>query len=285
MKISLIQMNGGGTVAENVDSACRFIDKASEENTDIIILPEFFNTVYFPQYRNYKYVDWAERVDGYTITKIVEKARQHKVYIIASIYEEDAPGIYYSTAMLISPNGSIVGKYRKTHPAAIRSLEKIYFRFGSKYPIFSVKGWRLGIILCYDIFFPEAARALCLGGAELIVIPFATPKNDPHIWFPMLMTRAYENGTYVAACNKVGKEGDLIFTGESAIVSPSGTIMKQGDKEREEVISVSLDRSNIYEARKRAPMLRDRRPDLYGILVKASEDAVMEIDNAIERYS
>ena len=272
MKIALIQMNSNKSRDENVNVACNYIDQAATEKPDLVVLPEFFNNLYFFQYRDYNYIDWAEREDGYTISRIKDRAKIHNLFIIATIYEEQAPGVYYDTAMVIDPQGSIVGKYRKTHPAAVRSLEKIYFRFGSKYPVFKIKDWKVGMVICYDTYFPESVRSVVLNGAELVVIPFASPYKEDNMRSHTVVTRAYENGVYVAACNKVGPEGDWIFGGGSLIVSPFGKVLAEAGMSDDKIITAEIERDLIYEARKSMPMLRDRRPDLYTAITAPTED-------------
>jgi N-carbamoylputrescine amidase len=272
VKIALIQMNSNKSRDENVRVACSYIDQAAIEKPDLIVLPEFFNNLYFFQYRDYGYIDWAERDDGYTISRIKDKAKTHNLFIIATIYEEHAPGVYYDTAMVIEPQGTILGKYRKTHPSAVRSLEKIYFRFGSKYPVFKVKDWKVGIVICYDTYFPESVRSVTLNGAELVVIPFAAPYKEDNMRSHTIVTRAYENGVYVAACNKVGPEGDWTLGGGSLIVNPSGKVLAEADKTGDKIITADLERDLLYQARKSMPMLRDRRPDLYTAITTPTED-------------
>ena len=168
MRLTLIQMNSRtASRNENVERACAFVDEAAHQNPDIVVLPEFFNTEYFPQYRDYRYMDYAEADDGFTQTRMKEKARQHGFHIVSTIFEIARPGLNYDTAMLISPQGEIVGKYRKVHPAAYLSLEKIYFRGGSSFPVFRVGDWTVGFSTCYDNLFPESCRCLMLHGAEL----------------------------------------------------------------------------------------------------------------------
>jgi N-carbamoylputrescine amidase len=272
VKIALIQMNSNKSRDENVRTACDYIDQAAIEKPDLVVLPEFFNNLYFFQYRDYSYLDWAERDDGYTISRMKEMARAHKLFIIATIYEEHAPGVYYDTAMVIDPQGTILGKYRKTHPSAVRSLEKIYFRFGSKYSVFKIKDWTVGIVICYDTYFPESVRSVTLNGAELVVIPFAAPYKEDSMRSHTVVTRAYENGVYVAACNKVGPEGDWTFGGDSLIVDPFGKVLAEAEKTDDKIIIAELNSHSIYEARKSMPMLRDRRPDLYTAITTPTED-------------
>jgi len=133
-------------------------------------------------------MDYAEAEDGYTQSRIKERARRHGLYVLSTIFEMARPGLYYDTAMLIGRDGAILGKYRKVHPAALLSLEKIYFRGGSSFPVFRLDEWTMGISTCYDNLFPESCRCLALNGAELILAPYATPVADP--WENFLSTRA-----------------------------------------------------------------------------------------------
>jgi len=234
------------------------------------VLPEFFNVEYFPQYRDYKYLEYAEPLNGPSLRSIAAAASEHKIWIAATIFEKDKPGHFYDTAVLFDREGRRYGAYRKTHPAAVYSLEKIYFRFGSKFPVFDIEGWPTGIMICYDAFFPEVARTLALRGAELILAPFAAPKHA--IWRELLTIRAFENGCFLAACNKVGREGDWDMSGESLIADPGGRLLVVASAEKDDLVVADLDRKQVDEWRQRFPMFRDRRPDLYSALVSATED-------------
>jgi N-carbamoylputrescine amidase len=174
--------------------------------------------------------------------------------------------------MLIDPAGEIAGKYRKVHPAALLSLEKIYFRGGSSFPTFALGDWRLGISICYDNLFPESCRCLALHGAELIVAPYATPIDDP--WENFLTTRALENGVYLAACNHVGQEGEWRMSGKSMVIDPAGKILAQASGEEEQILVMDVDRETVIQARRRFPLFRDRRPDAYGALTATTESLV-----------
>ena len=270
MKLTLIQMNSGGERDDNLARALKLIDAAAAaEHPDLIVVPEFFNTIFFAQYREPSYMDLAEPDDGPTITAIQERARAHRCHIVATIFERESAGLYYDTAMLIDPAGAIVGKYRKVQPAAVQSLEKIYFRYGSYFPVFRVGEWRVGINICYDTFFPESARCTALNGADLIVVPFAAPKQT--LWRDMMRTRAFDNGVWFAPCNKVGTEGEWTFPGNSMIVDPMGKVVTEAGED-EETISASLDLRAVTTTRQRYPMFRDRRPELYGPICAATED-------------
>lgn len=270
LKLTLIQMNSGGSREENLAKAAELIDAAAAEHRpDLLVVPEFFNSLYVFQYRDYAYIDHAEPENGPAITMARDKARTHGMHVVATIFEEDSAGICYDSAILIGPDGAIVGKYRKTHPAAVNSLEKIYFRFGSYFPVFRVGAWRVGMIICYDTCFPETARCVAVNGAELILVPFAAPQ--PPVWREMMVTRAFENGVYFAPCNKVGREGDWMFGGQSMIVGPAGEVLAEAGGEDATIITATLDRRRVVEARRTWPMFRDRRPDLYAPICTATE--------------
>ncbi len=255
---------------ENVERACHFIASAAAGGAQFVVLPEFFNCEYFPQFRDSKYMDYAETEDGFTTTRMRQAAREHHLWLVSTIFEMERPGLYYDTAMLIDPDGAIVGKYRKVHPAALLSLEKIYFRGGSSFPVFRVGEWTVGISTCYDNLFPESCRCLALKGAELIVAPYATPLDDP--WENFLTTRALENGVFLGACNHVGPEGDWRMSGKSMIIGPRGKIIVQASGTEEEIISVDLDREEVIRARRGFPLFRDRRPDVYSAISTPVEE-------------
>lgn len=271
MRVALIQMNSRTAARdENVERACAFIGQAAAEKPDLVVLPEFFNVEYFPQYRDYRYMDYAEPDDGYTQTRIREAARKYGCHVVSTIFEMARPGLYYDTAMLITPEGEIAGKYRKVHPAALLSLEKIYFRGGSSFPVFRLGEWTIGFSICYDNLFPESCRTLALNGAELIIAPYATPVADP--WENFLSTRALENGVYLAVCNHVGQEGDWWMSGKSMLIDPRGKIVQQASGTDEQVLSLEIDREEVIQARRRFPLFRDRRPDAYGPITSRTED-------------
>ena len=300
MNISLIQMNSGEkTTEKNVAKACDFIDKAAKDSPDIIVTPEYFNTGYFHMYRDFKNYSKAEREDGYTITIIKDKAKQHKTHIAATIIEEDAMGVFYNSTILINPNGEILGKYRKMHPPANSSLEKIYYRNGANFRTFKIEDFNVSFLICADFYFPEAPRSAMLNGADLILIPFCevgyytSPEvsNKPEdiekglqkknfdsgqrrlLWNSLSMIRAYENACYVAPCNHIGYEFDSYMAGGSLICDPTVKIIVQAEDE-EMVISSSLDRNILRKARN-SSMLKDRRPDLYNIITTPMEDLLL----------
>jgi predicted amidohydrolase len=268
MKVACIQLNGSREPAENVARACAMIDEVcAKQSPDLIVLPEFFNTIYFSQYREYKkYMHLAEPADGPSLTVVRERAARHGVNIVAPIYEIDAPGYYFDTAFVIDRRGEILGRYRKVHPAATNSLEKLYFRYGSDFPVWEIDGWRIGIVICYDTFFPEAVRALAVQGAELLIFPFAGGMLSN--WYELHCIRAFENLAFVAVCDKVGPEDRWTFGGKSVIIDPLGEILCTAGDSEEETIVADLDREQVFDARRRFPIYRDRQPWAYGALTE-----------------
>jgi predicted amidohydrolase len=275
MRVALAQMNSAVDDKErNVAKAVEMISRAGDQGADLVMLPEFFNTEYFPQYRDKasvkKYIDYAEPLDGPSLTAVAQAAARHNVWLIATILEQDKTGFAYDTAVLFDRSGSRRGEYRKTHPGAVHSLEKLYFRAGSRFPIFDIDGWPTGIMICYDTSFPEVARTLALKGAELIAAPFASVQHP--LWRQRFQIRAIENGCFLAACNKVGREGDVGFVGESLVAGPDGTILGIASATEEELLVVDIDRGTVRQARRDRPDFRERRPDLYHALVTPTED-------------
>ncbi len=270
LRLGMVQMNSEvKNRDQNVRKALDYVDQAVDMGAELVVLPEFFNTEYFAQYWDYAYMEYAEHQDDYTISKMRDKARERGVYIAATIYELEAPGLYYDTLFMIDPTGKICGKYRKTHPAAMRSIEKIFYRAGNQFPVWDIKGIKVGAIICYDHVFPETARSATVNGAELILGPFAT-KPIP-VWEELMIARAFENGVYMAPCNKVGTEDGWTFGGKSMVVDPSGAVLHKASETEDEVFVVGISRQQSIDSRVTYPFLRDRRPEAYGPLVSQDE--------------
>ena len=271
IKLSLVQMNSGPDRDANIAQAAAHIDRAVEsEQPDLVVIPEFFNHPYVFNERDHEHLKRAEPATGPSITAMRAKAAEHRIHLIATLYEEESAGLYYDTAFVIDPQGDIVGKYRKVMPGLYLSLERMYFRFGSRFSVFQVGSWKIGIIICYDTFFPEHARCSAVNGAELIVVPFAAPRVGP--WREMMITRAWENAVYFAPCNKVGTESGWAFGGESMVVDPEGEVLACAGNDGDEIVTATLDRRRVFEVRHKKPFFRDRRPDLYGPLCAQTED-------------
>ncbi len=278
MKLALIQMESTiGGLEENVDRASSFIDEAAGDGAQLVVLPEFWSTGYFPLTVDYSLYDLADSEDGKATTAVKEKARQHGVHIASTIYERQAPGLFYNTSMMVNPEGEVISKYRKVHVPARRGLEKLFYRGGSKFPVARVGEWQVGTMLCYDTLLPEPARCLALNGAELILAPFGASTSEGGIWEHMIITRAFENGAYVAACNAVGDlqlpDGDpFTLGGKSIIVDPAGGIVAEAAAAGETIVYGDLGLDRVSEVRTQYFMLRDRRPDAYHVITMATED-------------
>lgn len=271
LRVGVAQMKSvSGNKERNVKRAVELVNRAADQGANVVVLPEFFNVEYFPQHRDYSYLDYAEPLDGPSLSAVSEVSKARELWAVGTVLERDKAGFYYDTAVLFDPRGTVRGTYRKSHPAAVFSLEKIYFRYGSHMSVFDVGGWPVGIMICYDTFFPEVARTLALKGAELLLVPFAAPKHP--IWRELHTIRAFENGCFLAACNKVGREDEWDFSGESLVVAPSGEILAIASDQDDDVLVAELDRRLVEDWRRRYPMFRDRRPDLYGALTDATEN-------------
>ncbi len=269
MRIACVQMRSSENLQDNLAKAVAYVEQAAGQGATLVVLPEFFNTIFFAQYQDAKYHALAEHDSGPTITAMREAAQRHRIAVVATIYEKVEAGLYFDTAMHISPAGEIVFKYRKTHPAAVRSLEKIYFRYGTRFDTYALDDWRVGIGICYDMGFPETARCLTVNGAELLIAPYATSRL--HMFQEVLRTRAFENGCFLAAANKVGQEGDWQMGGGSIIVAPDGAVLQSADTASDALLVADIDRAQVEQARIAYPSRRDRRPDLYGSLVREAD--------------
>ena len=269
MKVASVQMNSGDDIAANVGKACDFVARAAAEGAELVVLPEFFNTVFFAQHWDTAYNAFAETDSGFTMTAIREAAISSKIAVVATIYEEVEIGLCYDTAMHVGADGEIHHKYRKVHPAGVKSLEKLYFRYGSRLDTYKFADWQVGIGICYDMGFPETARCLAANGAELLIAPYATSRQN--MFQEVLRTRSFENGCYLIAANKVGQEHDWYFPGGSMISDPTGKLLASADTKSETLLVADIDHQAVRDARVSYPNRRDRRPDLYGAIVRETD--------------
>ena len=250
MKVGVIQMESVvGEVGRNIDAAERLIDLAAEGGSTVALLPEYWSTGFFPGSRDYRKYDLAAPDDGPAMSAIKEKASQHRLHIVASIFERDVTDL---------------------------GIESIYFRTGSRYPVFSVDGWKVGLILCYDTYFPEAIRCLALAGAEVVLAPFGISDTKKTLWRELLATRAFENIAYVLAANNIGHapapDMPIVMGGHSIAFDPLGEQIAMASYDCEEVLQVVLDREHLQHARRLHFMFRDRRPETYGIISTPTDE-------------
>jgi N-carbamoylputrescine amidase len=222
----------------------------------------------------------AEPIPGPTTRALGRIARDKRVAIVASLFEKRTEGVYHNTAVVIDADGSILGKYRKMHiPDDPLYYEKFYFTPGDLgFRTFATRYARVGTLVCWDQWFPEGARLTALAGAQILVYPTAIgwqagEKADVReaqrdAWEIAQRGHAIANGIYVAAVNRVGREGKLQFWGSSFVADPFGRILKRGSIDKEEVLLVPCDLARIDEVRTNWPFLRDRRIDAYGAITR-----------------
>ena len=272
--IGLTQMKCIDDPRVNLRNAITKIDEAAKNGAQIICLPELFRSLYFPQSEDTKLFSLAETIPGPTTDELMKTAKAKKVAIIAPIFEKRVAGVYHNSAVVIDADGKIVGKYRKMHiPDDPCYYEKFYFTPGDLgFRAFETRYAKIGLLICWDQWFPEAARLVALQGAQIIFYPTAigghlgekkeAVKGQRSAWESVQRGHAIANGSFVAAVNRVGKEGNLKFWGSSFVSSPFGEILAKADDE-EKVLIVKCDLSEIDSTRQNWPFLRDRRIDAY----------------------
>ncbi len=254
-----------------------FIRVAADAGAQIVCLQEIFYGPYFCAEQTTKWYDFTEPVpEGPTIRLMQDEARRHHLALIVPIYEREQEGVYYNTAAVIHNDGTYLGKYRKTHIPHVAPgfWEKFYFRPGNLgFPVFDLGFAKIGVYICYDRHFPEGARALGLNGAEIVLNPSATVAGlSEYLWKLEQPAHAVANGYFVGAINRVGTEAPWNigeFYGSSYFCDPRGRIFSQASRDHDEVLTADLDLDMIGEVRKTWQFFRDRRPELYGPLVKA----------------
>jgi N-carbamoylputrescine amidase len=258
---------------EAIDKHIKMIADAAGSGAQVVGLQEIFHGPYFCAEQDPKWYDTAEPEDGPTVSRMREVAREHGIVLIVPWYEEEQPGVYYNTACVIERDGTILGKYRKTHIPHVGPCfwEKFYFKPGNLgYPVWETSVGRIGLIICYDRHFPEVARELGLKGAELVFNPSATVESlSRYLWELEQPAHAVANGFWIAASNRVGVEAPLNnnkFYGSSYFCSPRGKIIAQASDSEDEVLVADLDLDEIREVRNTWQFFRDRRPETYGEL-------------------
>lgn len=278
--IALVQMTCTQSKQENVDKVRTRIAEAAKQGAQIVCLQELFAGTYPCQSEDHGRFEDAEPIPGPTSEVLSAMARQHEVVVIGSLFERRAAGVYHNTAVVFDADGSTVGTYRKMHiPDDPLFYEKFYFTPGDLgFRSFSTRFGRIGVCVCWDQWFPEAARLTALSGAEVLFYPTAIgwlPDEKEEFgasqwsaWETMMRSHAIANGVFVAAPNRVGIEGALEFWGASFVVDPYGNVMARASHDAEEMLLVQCDLNQVNVARTHWPFLRDRRIDAYGDLTK-----------------
>jgi N-carbamoylputrescine amidase len=282
VKVGLVQMSCSGNMNSNMDKAIEGIREAAAKGANIVCLQELFTSLYFCDVEDYENFKLAEPIPGPSTDLLSAVAQETGVVIIASLFEKRAQGLYHNTTAVIDADGTYLGKYRKMHiPDDPAYFEKFYFTPGDLgYKVFKTKFGTIGVLICWDQWYPEAARLTALMGAEILFYPtaigWATSQDEAtnteqyNAWQTIQRSHAVANGVHVVSVNRVGFEqnGAMKFWGGSFIANPFGSLIVKATHDQEEVIVTELDLSKTDSYRTHWPFLRDRRIDSYGDIVK-----------------
>lgn len=284
MKIGIIQQHNGEDVKNNVLHLATKIRQLAKEGAELIVLQELHNSLYFCKHENVDLFDLAETIPGPSTTFFGNLAKELGVVIVTSLFERRATGLYHNTAVVLEKDGTIAGKYRKMHiPDDPGYYEKFYFTPGDLgfKPINTSVG-RLGVLVCWDQWYPEAARLMALAGAELLIYPTAIgyDPNDTKeeqerqrmAWQTVQRGHAVANGLPVVTVNRVGDEDSVPFWGTSFVAGPQGELLYEAPTDQEEVALVEIDMQRSEQVRRWWPFLRDRRIENYNDITKRHID-------------
>jgi agmatine deiminase len=278
VRLGLIQTAVSENLDTNLKKTAQKIEEAAAKGTQIICLQELYRTPYFPQQEKQDAARFAESVPGESTEVFAELAKRRGVVIVVPIFERGADGKFYNTAVTLGVEGETLGVYRKIHiPYDPLFYEKDYFEEGNLgYAVYSTPFARVGVAICYDQWFPEAARILTLKGADVIFYPtaigwvkdYTSPDGDwLNAWKTVQRGHAIANGVHVAAVNRVGKEGELQFWGHSFVCDSFGKVLQEAG-ENEETLLVDVDLSKNERIRDGWGFLKNRRPDTYSPLTQ-----------------
>ena len=288
VKIGIIQSKISDNIQKNINSAIKNIKKAASKKAKIICVPELFLSNYFCQTESHSNFKLAEKIPGRTTKIFCELAKDLQIVLMISLFEKKTHGFYHNTSIVISEKGKILSKYRKMHiPDDPGYYEKFYFTPGDLgFKSVKTKFGKIGPLICWDQWFPEAARLTALKGAQIIFYPTAIgwhPKEKKKFgksqldsWVTMQKSHAIANGTYVVAINRVGAERKgnkkIEFWGNSIIIDPNGQIIGKLGNKKEGILIREINYNKIDSVREHWPFLRDRRIDFYKGILKNPED-------------
>lgn len=282
VNVGLVQMGCSSDAKENLNKAIVGIREAAAKGANIVCLQELFTSLYFCDVEDYENFKLAEAIPGATTDQLSVVAKETGVVVIASLFEKRAQGLYHNTTAVIDADGTYLGKYRKMHiPDDPAYFEKFYFTPGDLgYKVFETKFAKIGVLICWDQWYPEAARLTSLMGAEILFYPtaigWATSQDEAtnteqyNAWQTIQRSHAIANGVHVVSVNRVGfeQDGAMKFWGGSFVSNPFGTLLAKGSHEDEEVMVTEIDLDKTDSYRTHWPFLRDRRIDSYGEIVK-----------------
>jgi len=278
LKTALIQHHNKGHCEANLAYIATQIELAAAQGVDLCLLQELHNSAYFCQTQDINNFELAEPLPGPSSTALSKLASRNRMVIIGSIFEKSTADVYYNTALVFENNGDLVGRYRKMHiPQDPGYEEKFYFTPGDEQfkPVSTSVG-KLGVMVCWDQWFPEAARLMALAGADLLAYPTAIgwdtaedaaeQKRQLDAWQIVQRGHAVANGIHLLACNRVGSEAGQQFWGHSFIAGPQGEILAQADTKHEQLLIAEIDLQRSTRVRQIWPFFRDRRIDAYADL-------------------
>lgn len=291
IRVGLTQMACGDDPRENLQRQLDLLDRAAGDGARLLCTQELFRSKYFCQMEDHSFFELAEEIPGPTTDALGELARKHQAVIVASLFERRARGLYHNTAAIIEADGSILGLYRKMHiPDDPLYYEKFYFTPGDTgFRSFKTSQGNVGVLVCWDQWFPEAARATALAGADILLYPtaigwhpaekekYGRPQREA--WELMQRSHAVANGCFVCVPNRIGHElvngrdgrvasaEGIEFWGSSFVAGPDGQVIARGSADEEEVLVTDLDMKRVEFSRVHWPFLRDRRIDAYGGLM------------------
>lgn len=277
LRVALVQVAWLGSVDAMQAQYRALVAQAAAQGAGLVCLPEFSLIPYFPGTTDPSGFAWAEPLPGGTSERFFsELARENKVMVVGSLFELTLDGIYYDTATIHAEDGSLIGVTRKVHiPSGEGYNETTFFGGSEEYPVHDVGGVKLAAPTCYDQWFPELARIYALNGAEFIFYPTAigSEPTDPNIdtaesWQTVMRGHAIANGVYIGAANRVGVENGVTFYGSSFVCDPTGRILAQAGRDTTEVIYADLDGAVLAHWRDLFPLLRQRKPKLYGRIIE-----------------
>ena len=287
MKIGIIQQHNTADKTGNMNRLAERIGDLAQRGAELIVLQELHNSLYFCQVEDVDNFDLAEPIPGESTAFFGELAKRLNVVIVTSLFERRAPGLYHNTAVVLERDGSIAGKYRKMHiPDDPAYYEKFYFTPGDLgFPPIQTSVGRLGVLVCWDQWYPEAARLMALQGAELLIYPTAIgyessdtadeQQRQREAWTTVQRGHAVANGLPLIAVNRVGHEpdpsgqtGGIQFWGSSFVAGPQGEFLYHASDSEEESLVVEIDLKHSEQVRRWWPFLRDRRIDKYGDITR-----------------
>lgn len=291
LTVALVQQSNSDNAQDNMAKSISAIREAAQKGAKLVVLQELHRSLYFCQTENVDVFDLAETIPGPSSNTLGELAKELSIVIVASLFEKRATGLYHNTAVVLEQDGSIAGKYRKMHiPDDPGFYEKFYFTPGDIgfEPIQTSVG-KLGVLVCWDQWFPEAARLMAMAGAEVLIYPTAIgwdPNDDSaeqtrqkDAWVISQRAHAVANGVPVISCNRVGHESDpsaqsdgISFWGNSFIAGPQGELLAEANNTDEQILVVEIDQKRSENVRRIWPFLRDRRIDHYKDLTKIYRD-------------